>query len=57
MNASCSIPSRISMPNSVDEVVETVDTFISSRDVVPCLGVTVANHILGGGERSNDHIP
>lgn len=49
MNASCSIPSRISMPNSVDEVVETVDTFISSRDVVPCLGVTVANHILGGG--------
>ena len=31
----------ISMPNRVDEVVETVDTFISSRDVVPCLGVTV----------------
>ena len=31
----------IGMPNRVDEVVETVDTFISSRDVVPSLGVTV----------------
>lgn len=41
MNASCSIPSRNQLPNSVDEVVETVDTFISGRDVVPCLGVTV----------------